>query len=79
MREFAKVILDFLEETYKDAYTYHFEYNPFVSWDKCLELYVSDKTFRIRVISEKILELYKLYKNGYDNIWQEALIEAIER
>lgn len=78
MRVFAQIVIKFLEETYKDAYAYHFEFDPCANWQECLELYVSDKTFRIRINKHKIFELYKMYCNGYDTNWQEQLMELID-
>ena len=74
---FAKEVINFLQESFKDGYTYHIEYDPCTNWENCLQLYVADSTFRIRINQIKMCYLYKLYKSG-DNIWKEQLLELLD-
>lgn len=77
MKKFAYEVLRFLEETYQDAYTYQFHYDPCTNWEDCLELHIINKFFDIKINKRKIHELYLMYKSGND-LWKEKLIESVD-
>lgn len=77
MREFAKVVINFLRSYYDDAYKYSITLNQGVPWRECLTLDVRDDYLTVHISESQMFHLYESYKDN-DNVWQDQLQELIE-